>query len=282
MHVFRDVVSLREFLDEEKENGSTIGFVPTMGALHEGHMALIAEMNNRCEVSVTSIFVNPRQFNDTDDLEAYPRPIEQDLLKLVEGDCDVLFLPSADEVYPKGIESQLSIDLAGLDKSLEGEFRPGHFQGVAQVMFRLLHIVQPDILFMGQKDFQQTVILRHMISLYGLPVEFVGCPTVRESDGLALSSRNVRLSQEDRDKAIVLYRELDKARARFGNDTPETICAEATGAIDDTGGRTEYFQIVDGDTLENVEFPDHHEAVVACCAAWFGDVRLIDNVILKP
>ena len=281
MHVFRDVMSLREFLDSEKESGNKVGFVPTMGALHTGHLALIDAMNEACETGVVSIFVNPKQFNVASDLDSYPRPIEEDIRKLVEADCDVLFMPSADEVYPKGLESVLSIDLAGLDESMEGKYRPGHFQGVAQVMFRLLHIVQPDVLFMGQKDFQQTVIVRHMISLYGLPVEFELCPTIREEDGLAMSSRNVRLTPENRQKAIVLYQELEKARLDLGNKSVALIKGNAMQTIAKNGGNPEYFDIVDGDTLEAVEFAAHHEAVVACTAAWFGDVRLIDNVILK-
>ncbi len=281
MHVFRDVLSLREFLDSEKESGNRIGFVPTMGALHAGHLALVNAMNETCETGVVSIFVNPKQFNEATDLESYPRPIEEDIRKLVEAECDVLFMPDADEVYPKGFESVLSIDLAGLDETMEGEHRPGHFQGVAQVMFRLLHIVQPDSLFMGQKDFQQTVIVRHMISLYGLPVEFELCPTIREEDGLALSSRNVRLTPENREKATIIYQQLDQARQDLGRKPLALIKDSAMDAISKGGGEPEYFDIVDGDTLETVEFSAHHEAIVACTAAWFGDVRLIDNVILK-
>ena len=280
MLILRHVVKLRDYLDSEKANGSTIGFTPTMGALHDGHMALVDAMNAECECGVVSIFVNPKQFNDASDLEKYPRTTEEDIIKLNKAECDVTFLPEVDEVYPADAV-QIDMDLGRLDKTMEGEFRPGHFKGVAEVMFRLLNIVQPDRLYMGQKDFQQTAVIKKIIDHYRMPVEFVTCPTVREADGLAMSSRNVRIDPDLRNKATILYDNLSAAKTSLGQLSPSTITADAMSDMEKPGIRPEYFEIVDAITLEPVTDPGYHDVVVACTAAWVGDVRLIDNMVLK-
>jgi len=280
MLVLRRVVKLRDYLDQEKEQGGIVGFVPTMGALHDGHMALVDQMLQECTCSVVSIFVNPKQFNDAADLEKYPRPIEQDLIKLNEAGCKVVFLPSPDEVYPEDAVP-FELDLSHLDSMMEGKFRPGHFKGVAEVMYRLLNIVQPDRLFMGQKDFQQTAIIRHIIDHFDVPVKFVTCPTIREEDGLAMSSRNVRIDADLRPTSTILYENLVSARKRLGNDSPESISRKAMSNMDIPGVKPEYFEIVDAVSLEPVTDPDQHDVIVACVAAWVGDVRLIDNMVLK-
>ena len=281
MYVLRTVASLREFLEEVREEGGVVGFVPTMGALHTGHETLVMTMLDECNCGVTSIFVNPAQFNDPADLEKYPRPIENDIDKLNDLGCDVLFLPAVEEIYPTGSEENRDLDLAGLDIPMEGAFRPGHFTGVARVMYRLLNIVQPDRLYMGQKDFQQTAIIRHIIRSHQMPVDFVMCPTVRESDGLALSSRNVRIEPADRAMATSIYQVLNMAKQQLGDRSIGDIKEEAMTELTRSGLRPEYFEIVDGASLEAVTEPDEHEQIVACTAAWLGEVRLIDNMILR-
>jgi pantoate--beta-alanine ligase len=280
MLVLRHTVKFREYLDSEKESGATIGFAPTMGALHDGHLALVGAMKAECEIGVVSIFVNPKQFNQAADLEKYPRTVEEDLIKLHSAACDVTFLPEVEEIYPEDAPP-FEIDLGRLADTMEGEFRPGHFDGVAEVMFRLLNIVQPDRLYMGQKDFQQTAIIKHIIDHFDMPVEFVTCPTVREEDGLAMSSRNVRIEPDLRPTATILFENLNKAKASLGATSPASISSEAMSDMDRPGVRPEYFEIVDAITLEPVMDPDQHEVIVACVAAWLGDVRLIDNMVLK-
>lgn len=280
MLVLRHTLKLREYLDSERESGATIGFTPTMGALHDGHLALVSAMKAECECGLVSIFVNPKQFNQASDLEKYPRTVEQDLIKLHSTGCDVTFLPEVDEIYPDNAPP-FEVDLGRLDRTMEGKFRPGHFEGVAEVMFRLLNITQPDRLYMGQKDFQQTAIIKHIIDHFDMPVEFVTCPTVREEDGLAMSSRNVRIDPGLRSTATILYENLNRAKASLGAKSPAGISSEAISDMDRPGVRAEYFEIVDAATLEPVIDPDEHETVMACVAAWVGDVRLIDNMVLK-
>ncbi len=280
MLVLRNTVKLREYLDSEKESGATIGFTPTMGALHDGHLALVAAMKAECECGVVSIFVNPKQFNQAADLEKYPRTVEEDILRLHGANCDVTFLPEVGEIYPEDA-APFEVDLGRMADTMEGEFRPGHFDGVAEVMYRLLNIVQPDRLYMGQKDFQQTAIIRYVIDHFNMPVELVTCPTVRERDGLAMSSRNVRIDPELRPVATVLYENLLKAKAEIGKKSPSQISEEAMSDMGRLGVKPEYFEIVDASTLELVKDPANHKVIVACTAAWVGEVRLIDNMILR-
>ncbi len=282
MYIYRDITSLRRYLDGLLDDGKTIGFVPTMGALHPGHMSLLDRMNEDCDVSVFSIFVNPTQFNSAHDLDKYPRPIEDDIKKLYDNRCDVVFIPAEKEIYPKGVgsEDDTRIDFKGLDERMEGIFRPGHFEGVAQVMHRLLTIVRPHLLFMGQKDFQQTVVVKRMIDHLDLPVKFVTCPTIRESDGLAMSSRNRLLDPGLRGKAPLVFQRLEKAKADIDSKPIAQIRQEAIEALSIEEFKPEYFEIADGNTLLPVEDVAQHNIIVACCAVWVGDVRLIDNIII--
>ena len=264
-----------------RKKGLSIGFSPTMGALHDGHISLIDASRDLCDVSVCSIFVNPTQFNDPADLLKYPRTIENDKKLLKNAGTDILYFPDRKEVYPQGLDTRVEVDLQGLDQRLEGAFRPGHFNGVVQVVKRLLDIVRPDYLFMGQKDFQQFTIIGQMIRYLDLPVELVIVPIKREPDGLAMSSRNVRLNPDLRQKALVLSRMLNFAARTFLTDDFSAIKSTALTQILKAGLKPEYFEIVDGKTLLPVEKPSDSTYIVALTAAWAGDIRLIDNHILS-
>ena len=276
MYVFRTIKGLRNYLQSNNER--QIGFTPTMGALHEGHLSLLHRSKKASDISVVSIFVNPTQFNDPGDLVKYPRTLSSDLGLLYAAGCDVVFVPEADEIYPEDEPSE-DIDLSGLDLHMEGYFRPGHFAGVAQVVKRLLDIVKPQSLFMGQKDFQQLAVIQHLILTHELPVHLVMCPTVREANGLAMSSRNALLSADLRMRASVIYKTL-RYCAEQVNTIPladlQEVCIKQLHIPD---FRPEYFEIVDGKTLQPAN--EHTQYVVACCAVWADNVRLIDNVVLK-
>ena len=281
MLLFKKVADLQVFVKQSRSNGSSVGFVPTMGALHQGHLTLIQQAKEHCDLVVCSIFVNPTQFNDAGDLEKYPRTLSQDI-NLLEGvGCDLLFFPDVEEVYPPGLNTELSLDLGQLDQVMEGAFRPGHFEGMAQVVKRLLDIVLPDVLFMGQKDFQQFTIVQEMLQQLNLPTKLFVVPIVRESDNLAMSSRNRRLEPHIRDRAIVLYQALSQVKEDLGKASPAKLQSKAIEQMSIPDFKPEYFEIVDGYTLQAIENWDTHEYIVACTAVWAGDVRLIDNMILK-
>ena len=278
---FSAVKQLQVFLDAQRSIGKSIGFVPTMGALHEGHLSLIQHAQHLNELVVVSIFVNPTQFNDKGDLDAYPRTPHKDIDALVKVGCDVLFMPTVDEVYPKDLNLELKLDFGNLDKVLEGEFRPGHFKGVAQVVKRLLDIVQPDDLIMGQKDFQQWSIINSMIKQLNLKVKLRMGETVRENDGLAMSSRNVRLTPENRSKAPLIHQTLSEIKTQIDSKSLDELKQWALSELDVEGFRLEYLEIIDGITLLPIQEVEKHELVVVCIAIWAGDVRLIDNLIIK-
>ena len=280
MQTFIKNETLQRRIQFLKSKGFTIGFSPTMGALHEGHLSLVRHSRQLCDVSVCSIFVNPTQFNEPSDLDKYPRTIQADKALLKGAGTEVLYLPSNREIYPEGWDSRLQLDLQGLDERLEGAFRPGHFAGVVQVVKRLLDIVEPDYLFMGQKDFQQFTIIGRMIEVLALPVQLVVVPILREPDGLAMSSRNVRLTPEYRKQVLVLHRMLQYAADTWRTDDFEWIRQTALEQIKSAGLKPEYFELVDGHTLSSVESPGDSDYIVALVAAWAGDVRLIDNRIL--
>lgn len=281
MFLYHTLSELQQYLNSRRRLGEQIGFAPTMGALHSGHLDLIRHSKAHNACTVCSIFVNPTQFNDPKDLEKYPRTPEKDLAMLESVGTEVVFMPAVEEIYPPGLETTLQLELGQLDKVMEGAFRPGHFQGMAQVVKRLLDIVQPDRLYMGQKDFQQFSIVGHMIRQLNLPVELVMVPTVREADGLAMSSRNVRLSEAQRTVAPVIYQTLSWAKTQLGIQPIAEIEAEAMQRLSLPEFRPEYFQIVDGRTLLPVVEPTEHKWIVACVASWVGEVRLIDNLELK-
>lgn len=282
MLLFKKVKDLQEYLRKERNKDNTIGFVPTMGALHNGHLSLFRRCQERTDISVASIFVNPTQFNEKEDLVKYPRTPGADIDQLTNVGCHVLFMPPVAEVYPdNAIQEPLNLDFGYLAEPMEGANRPGHFQGMAQVVHRLLEIVQPDGLFMGQKDYQQFAIVKNMLSQLDLPIDLRMCPIVREADGLAMSSRNRRLSTEQRRLAPNIYRTLMVAKEKVGQQTPEQVKKEAMKMLQIPGMDPEYFEIVDGVSLQEISTFDEAEIVVACTAIRVGEIRLIDNMVLK-
>lgn len=281
MKLFKRVQDLRYHLDDLINSKYTIGFVPTMGALHAGHLSLVERAKVKNDFVVASIFVNPTQFNDASDLTTYPRTPIADMNKLLQAKCDFLFYPTPTDVYPKGLDTSVEVDFGILDKVMEGEHRPGHFVGVAQVVKRLLDIVQPTRLYLGQKDFQQFTILKHMVKELEMNVGMVRCPIVREPDGLAMSSRNVRLTPEHRAAAPLIRQVLLEAREMAGTHTPSQIKQICFDKLDNKFLKPEYFEVVDRLTLQPLDEKfDFVRSAVACAAVWAGDVRLIDNIIL--
>lgn len=281
MILLKEVKDLQNYISHLKRTGRKVGFVPTMGALHQGHLSLISKAKSECEAVVCSIFVNPTQFNDQSDLNKYPRTLDQDIELLESKQTDILFFPPVDEVYPKELDTTLSLEFGSLDKVMEGIFRPGHFDGMAQVVKRLLDIVDPDRLYMGQKDYQQFSIVNEMIRQLKLPVKLVLCPIIREEDGLAMSSRNRRLDQKIRLKANIIYQTLIATKEQIEEKDPSTLMDEAIKKLTFADFKPEYFDIVDGFTLERITNFNDHELVTVCTAVWAGEIRLIDNMILK-
>lgn len=259
--------------------GKSIGFVPTMGALHEGHLSLINKAKSETDLTVCSIFVNPTQFNNSHDLAVYPRTLEADCSLLERVACDVVFAPSADEMYPQ--MPTMTFDFGDLERVMEGAFRPGHFNGVGIVVSKLFHIVQPDKAFFGQKDLQQCAIVNQLIHNLSFDLEFVVCPTQRETDGLAMSSRNRNLSPEQRSIAPVLYKALQKGGDLLLNGQSSV---QVKQAIEESLGNIqaielEYFEIANKNTLAPIQeyVP---EKTALCIAAYLGKTRLIDNILL--
>ncbi|MGE8430582.1 MAG: pantoate--beta-alanine ligase [Sphingobacterium sp.] len=282
MEIFKTKASLQAYLQQARSTGQKIALIPTMGALHEGHLSLLNYAKPISDIRVCSIFVNPTQFNDPKDLEKYPRPIENDIKLLESVDCDVLFLPSVGEMYPDKNEVW-HLDLGELDQIWEGEKRPGHFQGVTQVVYKLFTLVQPDIACFGQKDFQQVMVIKRMIAMKDLPIQLAICPIIRDQDGLALSSRNARLSEAGKRTALALSRSLLYVKDHLHAPIPlEEIKDKALQMLTDTEGLTvEYFAICESSTLKEVNHIDFSKQHVALVTAWVEGVRLIDNMILN-
>ena len=281
MRVVKTNKALDQALAPFRKHGSTIGFVPTMGALHEGHLSLIRQALKKNDVVVCSIFVNPTQFNNATDLAKYPRTLQKDRVMLENSGCTILYAPSVEEVYPENLETQVTFFFKGLDKMMEGKFRPGHFKGMAQVVKRLLDLVQPDDLYMGQKDFQQFTIVAHMLKTLKMKTKLVVCPILREENGLAMSSRNQRLSAELKESAAIIYKTLKSTKSKLKSFTVKEAENWAMKRLAIPDFNPEYFSIVDGYTLKPVDNPADHDYIVACTAVWAGDVRLIDNMIYK-
>ncbi|WP_404516820.1 pantoate--beta-alanine ligase [Bradyrhizobium ottawaense] len=278
MQTIKTVADLRHTLAQARRAGRRIGFVPTMGYLHDGHLELVAASRAQCEVTVVSIFVNPTQFGPNEDLSTYPRDFLRDEKLCRDAGVAILFAPDAQEVYPNQFET--FIELAELAKPLCGAFRPGHFRGVATVVCKLFNMVQPDVAFFGQKDFQQCAVVRRMAIDLSLPIEIITVPTVREPDGLAMSSRNRYLSDEERRRALAISRGLLAAADEFrsGERDVEKLVAVAKGHLG-VVDRLQYLELVDGDTLTTAQSPLGRTAAL-CAAAYVGSTRLIDNVIL--
>jgi len=281
MILFKRSADLRDWLTAQKNKGRKTGFVPTMGALHNGHIHLIENCRNETEICICSIFVNPVQFNDPGDYDKYPVQIEKDIEMLERAGTAVLFLPSVAEIYPNGKSALETYDLSDLENKLEGRYRPGHFQGVCQVMSRLLRSVKPDHLFMGQKDFQQCLIIKRLIDILGLSVEFHAIPTVRESDGLALSSRNLRLDPDQRRNAVAISQVLQFIKEGLRPGKADIILKQALEQLDKAHFRTDYVEIAGAENLRHIESWDGNEKAVALIAAFQGEVRLIDNMLLN-
>ncbi|UBM62146.1 pantoate--beta-alanine ligase [Candidatus Sulfidibacterium hydrothermale] len=277
MKIFSTIKETNEYLAARRSEGKTIGFVPTMGALHEGHLELMRRARKENDILVVSIFVNPIQFNNPDDLKKYPRTLEEDIKKLEQVQCDVLFAPDAEEMYPEKVTKQY--DFGELDKVMEGKFRPGHFNGVAIVVKKLFDIVQPHRAYFGEKDFQQLAIIKKLVEMENIPVEIVPCPIVREPDGLAMSSRNRLLTPEQRKEAPFIYRTLQEAKLRrqhiCANPLRQMIINRFEG---NEHFKLEYFDIVDDKTLQPIHAWNNKVGTVACVAVWLGKVRLIDNI----
>lgn len=266
-------------LSQERKAGKRIGLIPTMGALHQGHLSLLDYIKASCEVTVCSIFVNPTQFNNPDDLQKYPRPIEADIAKLKSAGCDVLFLPEVEEMYSN--DEEWHLDLGMLESVLEGAFRPGHFKGVTQIVSKLFNIVKPHIAVFGQKDYQQFMVVKRMVELLNLPVELSMCPVIREESGLAMSSRNVRLSDIGKQKASSISRSLNYIKQAAGSNSIGILKQEAVKRLEAEGiDDLEYFEICDPETLEPIANWETGKQAIALVAVWIEGVRLIDNVMI--
>lgn len=280
MKLVHTISELRAELDVQRKGGKKIGLVPTMGALHEGHASLVRRAVAENEIVVVSDFVNPTQFNDKNDLLKYPRTLDADCELLEREGADYVFAPSVEEIYPEPDTRQFSY--APLDTVMEGKFRPGHFNGVCQIVSKLFMIVEPDRAYFGEKDFQQLAIIREMVKQMNFPLQIVGCPIVREADGLALSSRNARLSAEERAFALNISQTLFKSREyALSHSVKETQTFVEEAIAESEGLRLEYFEIVDGLTLQRIENWDDTDYAVGCITVFCGEVRLIDNIKYK-
>jgi len=277
MEIVRTVSSLRAALDEVRAQGKSIGLVPTMGALHAGHLSLIEKARQDNDVVVVSVFVNPTQFNNPEDLRTYPRTEEADCDKMRAAGVDFALVPSVEEMYP--VEDTRVFDLGPVAEVMEGAMRPGHFNGVAQIVSKLFSIVQPDRAYFGEKDFQQIAVIRRMVELEGFDLEIVPCPIKREDDGLAMSSRNVRLTPEQRAIAPnihkVLASSIDWAKSHTVEETEKHVVGEINSF---PGMEVEYYQIVDGKTMQPISDWKQTANPVGCVTVYCGDVRLIDNI----
>lgn len=283
MKVINKTSDLQAIIKQFKNDGKSIGLVPTMGALHKGHLSLVKNSISNNDITVVSIFVNPTQFNNPNDLASYPRTVEKDLELLQTVGCDVVFAPEADDIYSKSeTDSRFEFDFEGLDKVMEGKFRPGHFNGVVQIVSKLFDLVRPDRAYFGEKDFQQLAIIRLMTRRYNLPIEIVPCPIVREDSGLALSSRNSLLKDNEKQVASHIYAVLNESRQFVPQTEVEELKQCVIAAIEQKPElKVEYFDIVDGHTLKSIGKWDESDYVVGCITVFCGNVRLIDNICYK-
>jgi pantoate--beta-alanine ligase len=283
MILFKNSNQLAQYLEAQRAKGLKTGFCPTMGALHFGHLSLIESSKKNNDTTISSIFVNPAQFNDPKDFEKYPVTIERDIDMLEEAGCDILFLPSVLEIYPQDFKQSKHYEIGFLETILEGEYRPGHYQGVCLVMERLLKIVMPDNLYLGQKDFQQCMVISKLIELIGLEktIHVNICPTMREADGLAMSSRNMRLNPEERKTALTIYYSLLFIKNNFQPGITEQIKNKAVLLLKEKGFKADYVEIANAENLNTINNWDGNEKAVALVAAYLNEVRLIDNMLLN-
>lgn len=280
-----DILYSREELATQrntwKENNMSIGFVPTMGALHQGHISLVELSLKECDKTIVSIFVNPTQFNDPNDFLKYPSTLDHDLELLMNAGCDAVFVPTVDIMYPQGTtENKIHIELGYLGTCMEGLKRPGHFDGVVQVVHLLLEMVKPDVLYLGAKDIQQVRVITKLVETMRLPLKIITGATVREYDGLAMSSRNMRLDKQQRKVASELYRVLNEISQQYGLTDPSVLTKSYIELLNQTPGiRVDYIEIVDFQTFMPLKMWNKKGENLVCVAAWVGDIRLIDNVL---
>lgn len=280
MKTFKEINSLVQYLNSKRLEGNSIGLVPTMGALHQGHLALVTASVNDNDLTVCSIFVNPTQFNNPDDLEKYPRNPEEDLRVLKHSGCDVVFFPEVSEMYPKN--RIVNLGFGYLEDTMEGKFRPGHFKGVGLVVAKFFNIVKPHRAYFGKKDLQQLAVIKKMNEELNFGIELHGIDTIRESSGLAMSSRNARLSESEKTEALIFYRSLVKAQKLLlaGHNIAGTKAVIADDFAKQANSELEYFEVVDTHTLLDISNISESNDVSLCIAGYVGKVRLIDNISL--
>ena len=277
MKIVKGINELKGYLVDSKRNGKRIGLVPTMGALHKGHLSLVERCVRENDICVVSVFVNPTQFNDKHDLETYPRTLEADCALLESAGCDFVFAPSVEEMYPE--PDTRTFDFGTVMQVMEGAKRPGHFNGVAQVVSKLFYIVEPDNAYFGEKDFQQSAVIRAMVKQLQIPVQINACPIVREADGLALSSRNTRLTPALRQKAPLIARTLQESKALAATKSVREVIDYVVNTLNaDPDLEVEYYEIVDGDSLVSIQDWKDTSYAVGCVTVYCGEVRLIDNI----
>lgn len=281
MQIIEKTIDLEQIVSTYRSQGKSIALVPTMGALHAGHLSLVKQAKKDCDICIVSVFVNPTQFNNKEDLEKYPRDIDRDVQLLKDDGVDVIFAPTVEEVYPKPDTRQF--DFGELDKVMEGKYRSGHFNGVAQVVSRLFYMAQPDKAYFGEKDFQQLAIIREMVKQLSLQVQIVPMPILREASGLALSSRNERLTENQKILSANIYKALSFSKNNYFDkisveDTVQQV-VEEINRVDEL--EVEYFEIVDGFSLQPIKKWSDSEYIVGCITVYCGDVRLIDNITYK-
>ena len=279
MHIYTDLDGITKHLKSEIIRGKAIGFVPTMGALHAGHLSLLKKGLETCELMVVSIFVNPTQFNNPEDLENYPRTIEQDLEMLKKASCDIVFLPDVKTIYPDHYKD-IDINISPIDQIMEGKYRPGHFHGVLNVVYRFFEIIQPNKAFFGRKDLQQVAIVKKMVKTLGLPIEVVACDTLRQENGLAMSSRNARLTDKQKEEASAIYKTLVFGKKLAKLYSPAETLTFMLDYFNHFDLKLEYLEIIDSTTF--LPLTDYWvSGASACIAAYSGEVRLIDNMELS-
>jgi pantoate--beta-alanine ligase len=281
MKIVRSIKELSEYVRECKSKGVKIGLVPTMGALHSGHLSLIDAAKSDCNVAICSIFINPTQFNNSKDLKDYPVSFEKDKILLENHSCDLLFMPSPEEMYPDGLKSE-SYDIGGIDISLEGKMRPGHFDGVCTIVHKLVVLTKADKAYFGQKDFQQLSVVKRLVKTLEIPTEIKGCPTVREENGLAKSSRNELLNKKEMQSAGNIYKSMLKAKENYANKSIPEIIEQVKKEISKIeSSKIDYVEIVDSLDLKPMNLKDNTHQPLLVVAVFLRDVRLIDNLILN-
>ncbi len=280
MIIFKHSKDLQSYLTDIKQKNLLTGFVPTMGALHAGHISLINKSRQNTDITICSIFVNQVQFNNTDDFKKYPSTIEKDILMLEESGCDIVFMPGEEEIYPDAASKNKHFELGYLEKILEGKFRPGHFQGVCLVVEKLLNIIDPGYLFLGQKDYQQCLVIKKLIGLMNKNIKVMSCPIFREANGLAMSSRNLRLSEEEKNLASQLYKTLEQIKKNLAPGNFLHLKKEAIAQLENCGFKVDYLELAKSADLEIIEDYNTSLELIIVIAAFLNNVRLIDNLLV--